>query len=177
MKRFMRHSGRRGFTMIEFIVYFFILGIVMTAVTSFTLDIMETRARVRLAAEVEQNMRLSTQRIMRAIRTAKRLNVGSSTFGDANGVLSLEMEGASVNPTVFDLASGTLRMTEGVGASVPLTTTDVVVEKFWVERDNLPHGTKAVSIQLKVKSLNPAGGKPFEYVSSTSSTAVLRRQR
>lgn len=172
-----RPQSGRGFTLVEFLVYFFILGIVLTAVTSFTFDVLQTRVRVRLAAEVEQNMRFSMQRALRAVRTAESLNVGASTFDDADGVLSLQMSDVAADPTVFDLLNGVLRITEGASGPTPLTTDEVVVEKFWIEGDTLPGGTKAVTIQMEVRSLDPGSGPGFDYVSSTSSTAVIRRQR
>lgn len=170
-------STQKGFTLIEFLIYFAILGIVLTAITSFMFDIIQTRSRVALSAEVQQNMRFSMQRILRSVRTSESLNVGASSFGDSDGILSLKMSDPLLDPTVYDISGGVLRITEGANPTTRLTTGDVFVEKMWIERDDLPRGTKAVTIQLKVKSASPGVGTTFNYVSSTSSTAVIRRQR
>lgn len=172
-----RQTTQSGFTLVEFLIYFVILGIVLTAITSFMFDVIQTRERVRLAAESEQNMRFSMQRILRSIRTSENLNIGTSTFSDVDGVLSLQMTDPLLDPTVFDILNGVLRITEGANPATALTTSDIFVEKFWIERDDLPRGTKAVTVQLGVRSITPSAGTTFNYVSSTSSTAVIRRQR
>lgn len=177
MTRHKRQSARPGFTFVEFLVYFLILGIILAAVTSFMFDVIQTRTRVRVVAEVEQNMRFSIQRMLRAVRTADGLDAGGSVFGHPDGVLSLDMSVPSVSPTVFDIADGVLRITEGAGTSTPLTTPDVVVDKLWLSRDNLSGDAKTITIQMEVRSRNADGGSTFKYVSSTSSTAVIRKQR
>lgn len=166
-----------GFTLLEFLIYFAILGFVVAAVTTFMLDVVQTRERVRVMAEGEQNLRFAMQKVLRGVRTATKLNIGASTFGSADGVLSLEMDGPAADPTVFDVADGVLRIAEGAGSPVPLTTPEVEVTKFWLERDDLPGGTKAVTVQLEVSAANPGGDTRFRYVTSASGTAVIRKQR
>jgi hypothetical protein len=162
---------------VEFLIYFLILGIVMTAITSFMFDVIQTRTRVKVAVEVDQNVRLSMQRVLRALRTADSLNNGASAFGDPDGVLALDMADPSADPTVFDLLDGVLRVTEGAGSPVDLTTPDVFVDRFWIARDNLSGGSRSVTVQLEVRSVNLGEGNVFEYSSSASSTAVIRKQR
>src|SRR5690242_8085745 len=94
----------KGFTLLEFILYFALLAMVMGAVTIFAVDLVKTRNKTRIVAEIEQNARLGLSRILRSIRTASQLNVGASTFDSDNGVLSLGMASGAVDPTVFDLS-------------------------------------------------------------------------
>src|SRR5688572_31439407 len=109
----MNDMRTKGFTLIEFLLYFGLLAMVMGAVTVFTVDVVRSRNKTRVVAEVEQNARFGMSRILRSIRQADALDVGGSTFDADAGVLSLEMAAPAADPTVFDLSGGVLRIKEG----------------------------------------------------------------
>lgn len=179
-RKYIQHvlgKRRSGFTLIEFLIYFFILGIVLTAVVGFLLDTLQTRAKVKVATEVEQNLRFSISRILEGIRSAKKFDNGGSTLKDADGVLSLEMDDSGIDPTVFDLDNGVLQVTEGAGSPIPLTSPEVTVTKLWFEKDNAPKGTRAINIQIEMEYKTDSDAAYFNYTSSTSSTGVIRKQR
>jgi len=180
VKRYIRSVfGKRGggFTLLEFLIYFAILGILMTAIVGFLLDTLQTRAKVKVATEVEQNLRFSIERVLEGIRRAKKFDNGGSTLKDVNGVLSLEMDDSAIDPTVFDLSGGVLRVTEGAGSPIPLTSPEVEVTKLWFEKDTEPKGTRAINIQVQMKYKTDSEATYFNYTSSTSSTGVIRKQR
>ena len=167
----------KGFTLIEFLLYFGLLAMVMAAVTIFTVDVIKTRNKSRIVAEVEQNARFGLSRILRSVRTATQLNVGASTFDADAGVLSLKMATGAVDPTVFDLSGGVLRIKEGAGAATALTTDEVVVTKLRFSRDNLPSGSRAVTVELGLRyATQDASNTAFVYTTSASGTAVIRKQ-
>jgi type II secretory pathway pseudopilin PulG len=170
-------KGSEGFTLLEFLIYFSILGIVLTAVVGFTLDVLETRSRVQVIAETEQNLRFGLLRILRGVRTAHGLNIGESAFDDDNGVLSLETETPASDPTVFDLSGGILRVAEGAGPPVELTSGAVEITRLRFSRDSLPGGTKSVTVSIEARFRGAGLGKAFRYSDSASGTAVIRKQR
>lgn len=166
----------KGFTLIEFLIYFALLAMVMGSVTIFAVDVVKSRNKTRIVAEVEQNARLGLSRILRSVRQASKLNTGASAFDIDEGALSLEMSVGAVDPTVFDLSSGVLRMKEGAGPATPLTTDDVVVTRLRFSRDTFPGGSKAVTVELGLRYAAGATNTDFIYVSSASGTAVIRKQ-
>ncbi|MEK7545907.1 MAG: prepilin-type N-terminal cleavage/methylation domain-containing protein [Patescibacteria group bacterium] len=169
----MRHP--KGFTLLEFIIYFALISIVISAITLFALDVIRTRAKTAVIAEVEQNMRFGMQRMLRTVRQASKLNVGASTFNSDSGVLSVDMPSASNTPTVFDLSGGAVRMKEGSGPATPLTTPRVNVTSLRFSKDNLGGNNNAVTavITLAFASDNP--DQAFTYVAAASGTAVIRK--
>ncbi len=166
----------RAFTLIEFLIYFGILSIVITAITSFMLTLSSSQAKTRAVAEVEQNMRLTVQRVLRATRKASSLNVGASTFNNDNGVLSLAMSATATDPTIFDLSGGVVRIKEGAGAATAITTSDVTITKLRFSNDTLAGGAKTVTVFIAADYNGTAGAGNYGYSGSASSTAVIRKQ-
>ena len=167
---------RRGFTLLEFLLYFALLGIVMSVVIGFSLDVLRTRAKGRAVVEVEQNVRFGMMRMLRTVRQAAQLNVGASTFDSDNGVLSLAQAAAAADPTVFDLSGGVLRIKEGSASATPLTSSDVTVTKLRFAKDNLGGNNNAVTVELTAQFNTANPGVEFNYATSASGTAVIRKQ-
>lgn len=165
----------RGFTLLEFILYFALISIVVTLVASFAVDMVKTRAKTAAIAEVEQNMRFGMQRVLRSVRQATRLNVGASTFDSDAGVLSLDMQDAGDTPTVFDLSGGVLRIKEGSDPAAPLTSGDVTVTKLRFSRDAQAGNNVAVTAEMTVVYKTASQDVLFNYAASASATAVIRK--
>lgn len=165
----------KGFTLLEFILYFALIAIVVSSITIFALDVIRTRAKTAVVAEVEQNMRFGLQRVLRTVRQASSLNVGASTFDSDNGVLSVTMASASNSPTVFDLSGGALRMKEGTGPAVPLTTSRVNVKRLRFAKDNLGGNNNAVTAMIELEFVSTNPDRVYAYVASASGTAVIRK--
>jgi Tfp pilus assembly protein PilW len=166
---------RKGFTLIEFILYFALVAIVIGAITAFAVDIVKTRSKTAVIAEVEQNMRFGLQRILRTVRQASELNVGASTLNSDAGLLSVDMIAASNTPTVFDLSGGALRIKEGAGQAVALTAPNVTVTKLRFSKDNLGGNNNAVTTEMTVTWSGGSGDQAFTYSASASATAVIRK--
>lgn len=170
-----RNGKTKGFTLIEFVLYFGLMSIVMTAVVAFAIDVIRSRNKSWIVSEVEQNARVSVLRVLRGVRRADSLNVSGSTFNDDNGVLSLQMAATSTNPTVFDLSGGVLRIKEGSASATPLTSADVEVTKLRFSRDNLSSGSRAITVELGVRYATVNPDPLFNYQVSASGTAVIRK--
>jgi len=165
----------KAFSLVEFILYFALIGIVISAIMGFAIDVIKTRSKTAVLAEVQQNARFGLQRVLQSVRQASALNVGASTLDSDNGVLSLSMLAASNTPTVFDLSGGSLRIKEGSGAATPLTTPSVSVTKLRFTKDNLDGNGTAITTELTVSWKGTNTDQAFVYVTTASSTAVIRK--
>jgi len=166
---------RPAFTLVEFILYFGLIGLVLTGVIGFALDYMRSYNKAVIISRVEQETRFGMLRILRSVRQAAKLNVGSSTFNDDAGVLSLDAVAASNTPTIFDLSAGALRIKEGAAAAAPLTTGEVNVQKLRFSKDNLGGNNNAVTVEMTVSYMSVNPDKLLSYVVSASGTAVIRK--
>lgn len=165
----------RGFTLLEFIIYFALLATVMTTITSFTLSIITAQAKGKVIAEVETGTRLALARILRAVRTADSVNAGGSTFDADNGVLSLNNDSTGSATTTFDLVGGAVRIRE-LGTTVPLTTSYVNVSKLRFIKDSQTNGDVTISVQITGNYVSTNADRNFVYIGSTSGTAMIRKQ-
>jgi len=165
----------KGFTLIEFILYFALISILITGVVAFALDYTRSYNKAILISRVEQETRFGLQRILRAVRQASKLEVGTSTFDSDNGVLSIDTAATSTTPTVFDLSGGALRLKEGTAAATPLTTNDVNAQKLRFSKDNLGGNTTAVTVEMTVSYISANPDKLLSYTVSASGTAVIRK--
>lgn len=165
----------KGFTLIEFIIYFALIGLVIGAVTAFAIDVVKTRTKAAVTAEVEQNVRFALQKIQQSVRQASRLNVGASTLDNDNGVLSMDMVAASNTPTVYDLSGGAVRIKEGTAAATPLTSPSVRVTKLRFAKDNLGGNNTAVTTEITAAWVGVTPDQTFDYVANASATAVIRK--
>ena len=79
---------KRGFTLIEMILYIAIVSIFLTGLVYFTWDLIYGRLKSYIQQEVNQNIRFASARIIYEIRNAKSVN--SPTSGSSE-TLSLTM--------------------------------------------------------------------------------------
>lgn len=111
----------QGFTLLELLIYVGILSLVGLVGTSLFLSVSRSYFRNISQTEVTQNLRLASQIIQQAIRSATKVNSASSS------TLELAMADSSKNPTRFTLSGDTLYRQEGGGSVVALTSNKVTV--------------------------------------------------
>lgn len=126
--KFFSSKNKRGFTLIETIIYVAITAGLLIALTSFILAISGSRNKSYSQQEVNANSRLTLSIINHKIKSASGVNFATSTFGIHPGVLSLSMASSTLNPTVFSLdVSGRLILTEGTSASKFITSPQIKI--------------------------------------------------
>lgn len=144
----------RGTTILEFLVYIAVIGLVLTTATMFLSEMVRGGAKVRAGAESAWNARFAVSRIAAEVREATGVNTGSSVFGTHPGTLSLSTANGATNPTIFDFSSGVLTVKQGAGAAVALTNSKVVVTDLIFDNVSVSGKTRAIKITLKVMSKN-----------------------
>jgi type II secretory pathway pseudopilin PulG len=117
---------RRGFTIIETILYVAILIMIMGTMLGFLVNMVRRESKVTMVMEVNQNARFAIEKINSVIRNSKDATVPADG-GGSGPTLSLTMPSASLSPTVFAVTNGVLTMQQGAGAAVPLTSSSVKV--------------------------------------------------
>ena len=145
-------------------------GVLLTAGVVLFIDLQVQFERVQhesvLSAEAERLMHIMTERITRADAVTTPASYASSSQ------LVLAMSTHAVNPTVFDVASSTLRITEGSGSVVPLSVSGVAVTSLVVT--NTATASTPASVQLVLKLENTASRTHSRlyrtYAATTSAT-------
>jgi len=147
---FRQYAARRGFTLLEMLIYILIVGVVLVATTLFAYEFLVARTKSAAFQETERNARLALARVAYEIRRADGYNLAGSTFGSNPGALSLIMPAASGrNPTVFAVSGGRLTIQQGAGPVLPLTSSKVTVSDLTIDDLSQPNRTKTFRVRLK----------------------------
>lgn len=172
----MKYGNNKGFTLIETLIYGLLVSGMILITTLFSISISEGNQRARAYQEVQQNARLAMERIVQEVRAASDLNVGASTFGSGSGVLSLAHSDAAKNPTVFDVSNNVLRIKQGTGAAIALTSDLVRVTSLIFTNLSVSNRTKNIGITLTVEHLNPENDNIYAASTTIRASATIRNQ-
>ncbi len=121
--------NKKGFTLIETLIYVAIIGGIVGTFISFSLNISNARNKTYSQEEVQANTRMAMDLITQKIQSASSINIVSSTFGVNPGVLYLTMASSTLNPTIINLSKiyGQLQIKEGNVSTTAITTNRVQV--------------------------------------------------
>lgn len=168
----MMHRRLEGFSLIELILYIGITSTVLMAISLLLFQTFGSRARQQVISEVDQQgaqvMRLVTQ----ALRNAETIN--APLLGASAAALSIHMLNPSIDPTVVDLSSGIIRMTEGAGAVTALTNSRVTATNLQFQNLSLSNTPGTVRLSFTLTYVNPGGRAEYAYTKTFVASASLR---
>lgn len=150
-------SSRRdgGFTLLEVLIYFLIVGVVLTAAVSFSFEFVVSKAKGEAIQETERNAHLAMARLAAEVRQAQDINTGSSVFGSNPGTLSLVAANPVDDPIVFSVNGGVLQVQQGAGPVLPLTSSKVQVSEFIVDDLSTANGrTRLLHLRIRMNYLS-----------------------
>lgn len=114
---------KTSFTLLEIILYIGLLSIIILPTSVLFSMVLQSRAESQLNNEIEQQGLQVAQIITQTIRNAKGIN--SPTIGILSSTLSLSVSDVSKNPTIFELSGNAIKIKEGSGSAVVLTSSAV----------------------------------------------------
>ncbi|MFH1142356.1 MAG: prepilin-type N-terminal cleavage/methylation domain-containing protein [Candidatus Uhrbacteria bacterium] len=161
-----------GFTLIEIIIYTLIFAIVILGIVSFMLFATQSRIKNQVVAEVEQQGTQVMQLITQTIRNGTGIN--SPTIGSSSNSLSVEVIEAGLDPTVFDLASGVFRITEGAGSATDLTSDQISVTSLNFENNTISGTDDTIKIEYTIEYNNPETDIRYDYSKTFYGSATRR---
>ncbi|MCF7843441.1 prepilin-type N-terminal cleavage/methylation domain-containing protein [Candidatus Gracilibacteria bacterium] len=118
-----KNGTLKGFTLIEMMLYVSICSILLLALTSMFSLLIGARIKNQTIAEVNQSGIQVMQLITQTIRDAKSINAPLAP--SSSSTLSIKMNNAILDPTIFDIASGTIRIKEGTSTYTTITNSKV----------------------------------------------------
>jgi prepilin-type N-terminal cleavage/methylation domain-containing protein len=166
--------NKRGFTLIEFVIYIAIVGIILVVAGAIGFNILFGKAKLAAIEEVSQNARFTMEKIADTVRNAQAIN--SPSIGTTAPLLSLQIADSSKNPTLFDVSAGTLRITEGVSQPVSLTASEVTATNLQFSNVSYALAPGTVRIQMTVQFTNPSGRPEYNFAKTFYTTANIRKK-
>lgn len=164
-----------GFTLVELLLYIALVSFIVLTLSVFFSMILSSRVKNQTIAEIEQQGTQVMQNVIQSIRNAESIN--SPSQGASAAALSLRSLTGSLDPTVFDLSGGAIRIKEGSGSEINLTSPRVVasgLDFYNLSRDNSPG---AIRIAFTLTFLNPDGQNDYDYTKTFYGTANIRTKK
>lgn len=165
-------DGRRGFTLLELLIYIAIISVVLIVATKLSSQVLAVKAKSTALSEVNRNARFVMDRIVTEVGEADAIAAGT-VFGTNPGRLELTVTDLGNSPTVFAVTDGTLTVQLGSGPALPLTSSQVTVTGFTLQDMSRQPGTRSVAVSLELQYRSDVS----EYSAKTSTQATARIKR
>lgn len=161
-------EGRRGFTLIETIIYLAIVAVLLTGVSYLAVDLLGGQVSSRTDREVAYNVRLIADQLASDIASARQID--SLT----NDRLALDLPGGGI---VYEFPVGRRVLTRQVGVNAPMVVNTglVSVRGSFTDRSYADR-SRNVGVSLTVAAANPGNLTNYR-ASSTLEFAVELRGR
>jgi len=163
---------KKGFTLIEMLLYLSILSIIVIAMSSFLFLSYNSRIKATVIAEIEQQGNQTMSLITQNIRNAQ--SITSPSPGTASSSLTLTEYSAGVSPTIIAQSVNKLQMTEGVNPVVDITSNRVIISGLTFQNLTRASSPGTIRIQFTLNYLNPDNLSEYTYSKIFTSTASLR---
>lgn len=162
----------RGSTLLEIVLYIALASTILFAVVFFYFALLESRAQSRAITEVEQQGLSAVEVITAAIRGAEVITAPS--VGVSTSSLTLDVIDVSKDPTVIDIFSGALRITEGTGVPVSLTSSAVTASSLTFSNYSRSSTPGTVRVQFTLTYSSPSAQQEYIYARTFVGSASLR---
>jgi Tfp pilus assembly protein PilW len=162
----------QAFTLVELLLYIVIATTIILSTTTLFFKVLEVRTKDRTILEVEQNGFQIMQIITNNIKTANEINTPNQ--GNSSSTLSLEMEDSLINPTIFDLSDGTIRVTEGTSSPVALSPSHIIVNNLTFNNYSRNNTPGIIQVQFELTYINPNNQQEFNYTQTFQGSSSIR---
>ncbi|MDD4989392.1 MAG: hypothetical protein PHV42_03115 [Candidatus Pacebacteria bacterium] len=165
----LRVLWKRGATLVETLVYLFILVLLLMVVVDALLSFSHSFGLLQSGRDIENSAIDSFERITREIRDAKSVDISQSTFGTSPGQLLLNTTDASGNAETiqFFLSGQTLHVKENGTDSGALTRSSVRVTSLIFQHISTSTA-EAVKISMTLESGSGASYKSANFYDSAT---------
>ena len=145
-----QHSTRRGFTLVEMIIYIAFFAVLSVLAVNATIMVMKSFYTLRLNQSVNQSATVALERLSREIRNAYDIDTANSTLGSSPGRLTLNTKdsvGANTTMEFYMDASSQLRLKEGGVEKGALVTKSVTLTNLVFLSISMTN-SKAVKVEM-----------------------------
>ena len=166
-------TKNKGFSLVETLLYVTIVSMVLFSIVFLLSFLTSTRVKNVTIYDVNSQGTYVMQLIVNTVRNADSIDFPPTSA--TSSTLSLTVSDGMLSPTVFDLASGTLRIKEGASNPISLTNSHVTVSSLTFQTI-APAGSvdKIVKVSFIVSYNNPNNRSEMEFVQTFNGSATLR---
>jgi len=165
-------KNERGTTLVELIIYIGIVGMILTTISMFLINLLTTRVKTSAMSEVLTNSRLVQDRLHDAVRHAEGINLGASVFGSDPGTLSINMVDVLDDPIIFSLTAdnGQFQINKAGAGNAILTSDHVEVTNLVFTNLTSVDDVGIIRVDMTLRAVNPSDDNLYNYEESFQTT-------
>ena len=167
------HSQKKGFTLLELMLSIAFAGILIAAITQWFAATVQTQAKIDSMEQVNYYGAKIMHDILQSIRNAQSISTPSQ--GATASSISIIVDTGSKSPTLFDVSSSIIRMTEGVQAPQLLHPNWIVASNFSATNLSYASTPGTVRVQFTLSRKNPSNIPSFSYQQTFYGSANVRQ--
>jgi hypothetical protein len=145
----------------------------LLVISAFLAFLLQSRVKNQTIAEVEQQGLAVMQVVAQTARNAEVIT--SPTQGVSASSLTLNVVTVANDPTIFDLASGVIRIKEGAGTAIALTNNRVVASALTFQNLSRTGTPGNIRVQFTLTHINPEGRNEYDFSKTFVGSAALRQ--
>lgn len=163
----------RGFTLIELLLSLSITSFILIMTTVFLSTLLESRIKNQTISEVEGQGVYVMQMLTQTTRNASAIN--APLIGATSPSLSINTYTSSLNPTVFDLMNGVVRIKEGGSNTINLTNSRITATNLSFQNLSRVGTPGNIRISFTLTYKNNTGRNEYNFSKTFVSSATLRQ--
>jgi len=152
---------KQGFTLIELLLYIGLVGAILLAVSIFLSVILTAQIKNQAISEVEQQGRQIILLMEQALAGAQSIN--SPVAGDSASSLSIASIDHLVDPIIFDISNGKIRVTEGIGSPIELNSNRITANALSFENLSRFDTSDLIRFSFELQYINDSNRQEFNY--------------
>ena len=162
---------RKGFTLVELLLYISCAGVMLTTVALFLSLVLKTRVHSQVIAEVDGQGQQIVTIVSQLLRNATQITLPAAQ--GSGTTLGFTVPDGAKSPTIFSLVGGALTLKEGNGATVALTNNRVTVSAVNFRNLSRPVTPGTARLEFTLTYINPTGRSEYSYAQSFVGSASL----
>lgn len=165
-------SDKRGFTLFEVLLYISLAAFLLLGASIMLSLFLRDRVKNDVIADVEQEGAIAVQTMTQAMRNASGVNYPAASLSADS--LSLAMTNAALNPTIFDVSGGALRIGQGNSAPIALTSPQVMISNLTFNNLSVSGAKGSVEVTFTMAYINPRAANEYNYSQIFRGAVTLR---
>ncbi len=125
---------KQGTTLVEISLYFAIVGIVLLAAMTFSIQILRVTHQAKNMHELQSNIDLISHKITQTIQEAESIDNAGSVFENDQGTLSLNVLEPAQSPTKFYYSDEAVYIKKGAAAATKISSEGIKCTQLRFEK-------------------------------------------
>ena len=162
----------KGFTLIEVLLYVAMLAVFVVVISTFWQGLLDVTEKGKAMNTVNTEGQFIMTKILQRIRESN--SITSPLPGNSSPTINLVYSNVNLNPTIFDLSSGNLRVSEGPSTFANLNSPDVIISDVVFSNSSGPDSLGSIRVEFEVSYKNPDGRSNLNYSQTFYGSASIR---